>query len=109
VLEVARSVGTSRAADPSTLEELFTAKFAEALKTVARKLDFDELSRNREEFKDNVIRVIGTDLNGYVLDDVAIDHLEQTPIEFLDPGNVLDAQGIKKIKTLTSAARKEQS
>jgi len=101
VLKVSRSVGCARAADQGALEELFTAKFAEGLKTVARQLDFEELTRERDRFKDQVIMVIGQDLNGYVLDDVAIDHLEQTPIEFLDPGNVLDAQGIKKIKSLT--------
>jgi uncharacterized membrane protein YqiK len=101
ILKVSRTVGCARAADQTALEELFTAKFAEGLKTVARQLDFEELTRERDRFKDQVIAVIGKDLNGYVLDDVAIDHLEQTPIEFLDPGNVLDAQGIKKIKTLT--------
>ncbi len=101
VLKVAQSVGCARAADPITLGELFTAKFSEALKTVARQLDFEQLTRERESFKDQVIHVIGKDLNGYVLDDVAVDRLEQTPIEFLDPGNVLDAQGIKKIKSLT--------
>ena len=101
VLKVARSVGCARAADQTALEELFTAKFAEGLKAVARQLDFEELTRERERFKDQVIMFIGQDLNGYVLDDVAVDHLEQTPIEFLDPGNVLDAQGIKKIKSLT--------
>jgi uncharacterized membrane protein YqiK len=101
VLKVARSVGCARAADQATLEELFTAKFAEALATVARQLDFEELTRERDRFKDQVIAVIGRDLNGYVLDDVAIDRLEQTPLEHLDPENVLDAQGIKKIKSLT--------
>ena len=49
-----------------------------------------------------IIDNIGTDLNGYVLEDVAIDYLEQTPIEKLDPNNILDSQGIRKITELTA-------
>jgi uncharacterized membrane protein YqiK len=37
-----------------------------------------------------------------VLDDCAIDYLEQTPLEMMNPQNILDAEGIKKITELTS-------
>lgn len=47
--------------------------------------------------------MIGNDLNGYVLEDVAIDYLEQTPKALLDPYNILDAEGIRKITELTAA------
>jgi uncharacterized membrane protein YqiK len=106
ILRVAQSVGCARAADPRTLEELFTAKFSEAIKTVAKKLEFAELMAHREQFKDQIIYVVGKDLNGYVLDDVAIDYLEQTSIEHLDPANVLDAQGIKKIRQLANVGER---
>src|SRR5688572_12079687 len=102
VLKVAQQVGCARASDPKTLEELFQAKFSEALKTVGKQLDFVELYTKRENFKDEIIRTIGRDLNGYVLDDAAIDYLEQTPLEALDPQNILDAQGIRKITELTT-------
>lgn len=104
---VAQSVGCARASDPRTLEELFSAKFSEAIKTVAKQLEFEELFTKREVFKDQIIMVIGRDLNGFVLDDVAVDYLEQTGIEHLDPGNVLDAQGIRKIRSLASVADRE--
>ena len=61
-----------------------------------------QLYEQRERFRTNVIGVIGDDLNGYMLDDVAIEYLEQTPMEQLDPNNVLDAEGIKKITDVTS-------
>jgi len=102
VLKVAQAIGCVRASDQRTLEELFIAKFSEALKTVGKQLDFVELYEKREEFKDWIIRVIGQDLNGYVLEDAAIDFLEQTPVEQLDKENILDAQGIKKITELTT-------
>jgi len=102
VTQVAQSIGTARASHEDTLQVLFAAKFAEALKTVGKQLDFVDLYTHRHEFRDRIIQVIGTDLNGYHLDDAAIDHLEQTPLLSMDPANILDAQGIRKITELTA-------
>src|SRR5215813_1037498 len=104
VLRVAQQIGCVRASQQSTLEELFAAKFSEALKTVGKQMEFEQLYTQRNVFKDRIIEVIGTDLHGYVLNDTAIDYLEQTPIETLDPNNVLDALGIKKITSITTVA-----
>ncbi|WP_425826104.1 flotillin family protein [Streptomyces fractus] len=102
VIKVAQAVGTQRASDRETLQELFHAKFSEALKTVGKQLDFTDLYTKREELRFRIIEVIGVDLNGYHLEDAAIDYLEQTPLSQLDPSNVLDAQGIRKITELTT-------
>ncbi|HYR29766.1 MAG TPA: flotillin family protein [Thermoanaerobaculia bacterium] len=102
VIKVAQSIGCARASDPLTLEALFSAKFSEGLKTVGKQLDFVDLYTKRHEFRDAIISLIGRDLNGYILEDAAIDYLEQTPIASLDPMNILDAQGIRKITELTS-------
>lgn len=102
VMKVAQAIGCERASNQETLEELFSAKFSEALKTVGKSLEFEELYAKRDRFRDLTIDNIGTDLNGYVLEDVAIDYLEQTPIGKLDPDNILDSQGIRKITELTA-------
>jgi len=102
VKKVAQLVGCANASSQEKLVELFSAKFAESLKTAGKQMDFVELYELRENFRTNVIGVIGEDLNGYVLDDVAIEYLEQTPIGQLDPNNVLDAVGIRKITDITS-------
>jgi uncharacterized membrane protein YqiK len=102
VLNVAQCLGCRRASDPVALVEFFDAKFSEALKTVGKKFDFVELYSNRDTFKEEILKVIGTDLNGYVLDDAAIDYLEQTRLELLNPNNILDSEGIKKITELTA-------
>ncbi|MDR0996743.1 MAG: hypothetical protein LBL69_03650 [Zoogloeaceae bacterium] len=103
VLRVAQGIGCARASNQDTLEELFSAKFSEALKTVGKSMDFVELYHRRDDFRDEIIRQIGDDLSGYILTDAAIDYLEQTPLAKLDPHNILDAQGIKKITDLTAA------
>ncbi|MFO0599211.1 MAG: hypothetical protein U0228_28145 [Myxococcaceae bacterium] len=102
VLKVAGAVGCQRASDIETLRELFEAKFSEGLKTVGKRLNFEDLYKEREVFKDQIVSVIGKDLNGYMLEDAAIDYLEQTPVEMLDKENILDAQGIRKITELTT-------
>ena len=102
VLKVAQAVGVERASDQGSVEELFSAKFSEALKTVGKRMDFISLYEERDAFREDIIKVIGKDLNGYVLEDAAIDYLEQTPIESLDSDNILDAEGIRKITELTA-------
>lgn len=107
--EVAASIGARRCSEIDTLRELFDAKFSEALKTVGKQFDFVELYNERDKFKAEILKVIGTDLNGYKLDDAAIDYLEQTPIELLSPTNILDAEGIKKITELTSQEKVKEN
>jgi len=102
ILRVAKQVGCERSSYPETLQELFEAKFSEALKTVGKQLDFTELFTQRNNFRDKIKEVIGQDLSGYVLEDVAIDFLEQTSINDLDPNNIMDAEGIRRITELTA-------
>ena len=102
VLKVAQSIGCERASSQEAMVELFDAKFSEALKTVGRQFQFVDLYNSREKLKEGILKLIGTDLNGFVLEDVAIDFLEQTPLQLLNPDNILDSEGIKKITELTA-------
>ena len=103
IIEVAQTIGCERASTIQTLNDLFEAKFSESLKTVGKQFDFVSLYESRGEFRDAIINEIGRDLNGYTLEDCAIDYLEQTPIQYLSESNILDAEGIKKIHELTAA------
>ena len=103
IKKVAQTIGVERASRIETLEDLFEAKFSEALKTVGKKFEFTELYEARREFREEIVDIIGTDLNGYTLEDCAIDYLEQTSVTVLKPDNILDAEGIKKITELTAA------
>ncbi|MDQ6975308.1 MAG: hypothetical protein Q9M22_01950 [Mariprofundaceae bacterium] len=102
VLRVAKSIGVDRACDKEAVNELFGAKFSEALKTVGKNMIFLDLFENRIKFREKIIEVIGDDLNGYILEDVAIDYLEQTPKSKLDPNNILDSEGIRRITEITA-------
>lgn len=102
VLRVAKAIGVDRASDKEAVNELFNAKFSEALKTVGKNMMFLDLFENRIQFRERIIEVIGNDLNGYALEDVAIDYLEQTPKSSLDPNNIQDSAGIRKITEITA-------
>jgi flotillin len=105
VLKVAQAIGCERASSQQAMVDLFDAKFSEALKTAGRQFVFVDLYNSREKLKEGILRLIGTDLNGFVLEDVAIDYLEQTPLQLLNPDNILDSEGIKKITELTAAQK----
>jgi len=107
VLRVAKAIGVDRASDKEAVNELFNAKFSEALKTVGKNMVFLDLFENRIQFRERIIEVIGNDLNGYALEDVAIDYLEQTPKSSLDPNNIQDSAGIRKITEITAVQNVE--
>ncbi|MCU0786985.1 MAG: flotillin family protein [Verrucomicrobia bacterium] len=101
VRKVAQMLTPERVSDVGQLRELFEAKFSEALKTAGKQMEFHELFTERIKFRDRIQDTIGKDLDGFLLQDVAIDYLEQTPLEQHDPDNVLDSEGIKKITEIT--------
>ncbi len=102
VEKVARTVGAQRASSPEALRELFEAKFRESLRLVCQSFDFEDWLTHQEEVRDQVIRVIGRDLNGFVLDDLQLEELSATPLSFYDSTNILDAQGIRRIVEVTT-------
>ncbi len=105
VKKVAQMLTPERVSDINQLRELFEAKFSEALKTAGKQMEFHELFTERLRFRDEIQTTIGKDLDGFLLQDVAIDYLEQTPLDQHDPNNVLDAEGIKKITEITQRER----
>ncbi len=105
VRKVAQMLTPERVSDLNQLRELFEAKFSEALKTAGKQMEFHELFTERIKFRDQIQVTIGKDLDGFLLQDVAIDYIEQTPLDQHDPNNVLDAEGIKKITEITQRER----
>jgi len=105
VKKVSQMLGVDRVSDMNQLRELFEAKFSEALKTAGKQMEFHELFTERIKFREQIQATIGKDLDGFLLQDVAIDYLEQAPLDQHDPNNVLDAEGIKKITEITQRER----
>jgi uncharacterized membrane protein YqiK len=105
VEKVVLTIGAARAASPDTLRELFEAKFRETLRTVVRSADFEDWLSHQEEFRDQVLRVIGRDLGGFTLDDLQLEAFSETPLSFYNVDNILDAHGVRLITERTMQAK----
>lgn len=106
VLKVAGAVGAARAAEPELLRGLLGAKFSQALSAAAVRRDFDALVGDPQAFVDEILEELARDLNGYCVGDLALRRLEQTPIHQLDPYNLRDAKGIRKITEQTTQQKR---
>ena len=76
IREVAETVGCEAATDLDFLRNMFEDKFLDALNAAVKQLDSDKLYTDRSQFRELIAKEIGEDLNGYLLDDVAISYLE---------------------------------
>jgi uncharacterized membrane protein YqiK len=77
VLMVARNFGCERACDPEAVRAYFHPKLVESVRTVTRQFEFEALQSDRERYHDQLIQFIGRDLNGYVLDDAAVERVDR--------------------------------
>lgn len=102
ILLLAENLTCAGASDIETLKKHLTPKFSEALKTAIKQFDFVDLYKSRKEFRDQVKQLLENDMEGFKLYDVVIDKIEQTPLEALDPNNILDVNGINKITKITA-------
>lgn len=107
IVRVAKLITANGASNLDRLQEHFQPKFSEALKTAVKQFDFEELLTNRRTFRDAVVNVIGSEMDGFKIYDVVIDKVDQTALDAHDPNNILDVEGIRKISSITSIKNTE--
>lgn len=98
----ANSLGINRIGVQEELEAHLTEKLSEALKSTVKNFNYKELHESRNAFRDKVKEALQGDLSGYRILDVVIDKVDQTSLDAHDEDNVLDVEGIRKIKEITS-------
>jgi uncharacterized membrane protein YqiK len=98
VASAAQTLGT-RTMQPETLKELVEGKFVDALRTVAAEMSMEELHEKRGEYVKRVRGVVAADLlqNGLELEAVSLTQLDQTGMEFFNPSNAFDAEGLTRL------------
>lgn len=107
VAAAAQTLG-SRTMQEDGLIALLEGKFASAMRTVAARMTLEEMHEERGQFADAVKDLAAQALsrNGLELDAVAIADLDQTRLEFFDPSNAFDAEGLTQITESIEARRK---
>ena len=98
IANAAQTLGT-RTMQPDMLKELVEGKFVDALRTVAAGMTMEELHEKRGDFVRRVRDGVAGDLlqNGLELETVSLTQLDQTGMEFFNPSNAFDAEGLTRL------------
>jgi uncharacterized membrane protein YqiK len=98
IANAAQTLG-ERTMQPQTLKELVEGKFVDALRSVAAEMSMEELHEKRVDFVQKVQQVVSEDLlkNGLERESVSLTGLDQTSMEFFNPNNAFDAEGLTRL------------
>ncbi len=90
------------------LRSLLEGKFASSMRTVAARMTLEAMHEQRDEFAKAVRELAAESLtgNGLELESVAVVDLDQTGLEYFDPSNAFDAEGLTQITESIEARRK---
>jgi uncharacterized membrane protein YqiK len=88
-----------RTMQPETLKELVEGKFVDALRTVAAEMTMEEMHEKRGDYVKRVRAAVAADLlqNGLELETVSLTQLDQTAMEYFNPSNAFDAEGLTRL------------
>jgi uncharacterized membrane protein YqiK len=98
IASAAQTLG-QRTTQPEALKELLEGKFVDALRTVAAEMTMEELHEKRGEYIRRVRAGVAENLlqNGLELESASLTQLDQTAMEFFNPSNAFDAEGLTRL------------
>ena len=98
IASAAQTLG-QRTLQPETLKELVEGKFVDALRTVAAEMTMEQMHEKRGDYVKRVRAVVAADLlqNGLELETVSLTQFDQTAMEFFNPSNAFDAEGLTRL------------
>ncbi|MDF2372121.1 MAG: flotillin domain-containing protein [Rhizobiaceae bacterium] len=107
VASAAQTLGR-RTLQEDGLRSLLEGKFASAMRTIAARMTLEELHEQRGDYAQHVRDLAAQSLaaNGLDLETVAVVDLDQTGLEFFDPSNAFDAEGLTQITEAIEGRRK---
>jgi len=110
VAAAAQTLG-QRTLQPELLEELIEGKFVDALRTVAAEMTMEELHEKRGEYVKRVRHVVAEDLlkNGLELEAASLTQLDQTAMEYFNPSNAFDAEGMTRLTEQIEKRKKQRN
>lgn len=110
VADAAQTLGT-RTLEPDKLKELLEGKFVDALRTVAAEMTMEEMHEKRGEYVKRVRAAVAGDLlkNGLELEAASLTQLDQTAMEFFNPSNAFDAEGLTRLTEQIEKRKKQRN
>lgn len=110
VAAAAQTLGL-RTLEPEKLKELIEGKFVDALRTVAATMTMEDLHEKRGDFIRHVRAAVAEDLtkNGLELEAASLTSLDQTQMEFFNPSNAFDAEGLTRLTEQIEHRKKQRN
>ena len=110
VAAAAQTLGL-RTMEPDQLRELVEGKFVDALRTAAAEMTMEELHEKRGTYVKRVRETVAEDLtkNGLELEAASLTQLDQTGMEFFNPSNAFDAEGLTRLTEQIEHRKKQRN
>jgi uncharacterized membrane protein YqiK len=110
VAAAAQTLGL-RTMEPEQLKELVEGKFIDALRTAAAEMTMEELHEKRGSYVKRVRDAVAEDLtkNGLELEAASLTQLDQTGMEFFNPSNAFDAEGLTRLTEQIEHRKKQRN
>lgn len=110
VAAAAQTLGL-RTLAPEQLKELVEGKFVDALRTSAAEMTMEELHEKRGAFVKRVREAVAEDLtkNGLELESASLTQLDQTAMEYFNPSNAFDAEGLTRLTEQIERRKKQRN
>lgn len=104
ILRLRARVSAAGLASAEYLRELLAPGFEHALEGLAAQLNYEDLTRQQLDAQDELLRIIGPELDGLRLDAVALTDIHHLPMSELDPQDLHDARALRKLTEEISRA-----
>src|SRR3954469_21388040 len=110
VAAAAQTLG-QRTLAPEELKELVEGKFVDALRTAAAEMTMEELHEKRGMYVRRVRESVAGDLtkNGLELESASLTQLDQTAMEYFNPSNAFDAEGLTRLTEQIERRKKQRN
>ncbi|WP_200961012.1 flotillin family protein [Noviherbaspirillum sp. Root189] len=110
VAVAAQTLG-QRSMEPEQLKELVEGKFVDALRTAAAEMTIEEMHEKRGEYVKRVRAIVADDLtrNGLELEAASLTQFDQTSMEYFNPSNQFDAEGLTRLTEQIERRKKQRN
>ncbi len=110
ISRAAQTLG-QRTMQPDGLKELVEGRFVDALRSIAAEMTMEEMHEKRGEYVARVQAAVAEHLgnNGLELEAVSLTGLDQTSMDFFDPSNAFDAEGLTRLTAEIEQRKKSRN
>lgn len=101
----------ARTLRPDSVRDITEGKFIDAVRSVAAGMTMEELHEKRKTYAAKIRDSLSEDLsrNGLALESVSVTALDQTSMEYFDPSNAFDAEGLTRLTETIEQRKKKRN